>query len=175
MNDIARTINDVDSRLAFDLATEMSDLPSILSRYSLSQADLKDKLNNPVFSRIYREAKALWNSELSIKERIRLKSQALVEDSLLELYTIFNDRDLATPARLEAFKHMAKVATVTDADPAAGPVGARVNITFNIPHSEPVSVQGGIYNEVSDDREAIKDSAQNPQPDSRTWSHVPGF
>lgn len=152
-------VNDIDSRLAFDLATQMSELPVILERYSLTAGDLQAKLANPVFQKIFRDAKALWSSDLSVKERIRLKSQALIEDSLLEMYRIFHDETVAPPARIEAFKTMAKVATVDGADQKGPEAGTRVNITFNIPNVAPMEVQGNVYEGEADGREEIAHSA----------------
>jgi hypothetical protein len=138
-------INDIDSRLAMELAFEISDLPVILSRHGLTKSELQTKLNNPAFRNMVREAKAAWNSDLSVKERIRLKSMVLVEDSLLELYGIFHNRELAPTARLEAFKNMAKVATVDAPDKDNADVGSRVQINISIPGVAPAVKEGVVY------------------------------
>ena len=129
-------INDIDSRLAMELAIEISELPDILERYELTADQLKEKLNNTQFRQAVREAKITWKSDLSVKERIRIKSMVLVEDSLLELYSIFHNKELAVVGRMDAFKSLAKVATVDTPDKEGTQAGERVHIQINIPGVE---------------------------------------
>lgn len=138
-------INDHDSRLALELAFEISELPEILARHGLTKEQLKAKLENPQFRRMVQDARATWKSDLSVKERIRLKSMVLVEDSLLELYSLFHNKDLAAPARLDAFKQMAKVATVDAPDQKGPEAGQRVQINISIPGVAPVAATGESY------------------------------
>lgn len=147
--------NDVDSRLAMELAIDISEPKDILDRYGISKEDLKHKLGNPTFSKMVREFRATWKSDLSVKERIRLKSMVLVEDSLLELHRIFHDANLSAPARLDAFGKMSKVATVDAPDKEGQAVGDRVQINISIPGATAPGVYEG---EVLDSgREAITD------------------
>jgi hypothetical protein len=129
-------INDVDSRLALELAIEISEIPDIMERYGLTKAQLAAKLDNPAFKAMVRDYRISWKSDLSVKERIRIKSMVLVEDSLLELYTIFHDKELSANARLDAFKSMSKVATVDAPDREGHQAGERVSININIPGVE---------------------------------------
>lgn len=129
-------INDVDSRLALELAIEISELPDILERYGLTKSQLKAKLDNAQFKRMVQDHRIMWKSDLSVKERIRIKSMVLVEDSLLELYSIFHDKELSANARLDAFKSMSKVATVDVPDRDGQQAGERVSININIPGIE---------------------------------------
>ena len=142
-------INDVDNRLALELAFEISDLPEILARHDLTPDQLKAKLANPAFRSMVHEAKVTWKSDLSVKERIRVKSMVLVEDSLLELYSLFHDKGLAPAARLDAFKQMSKVATVDTPDREQADIGSRVQINISIPGLPPTVATGTVY-EVED-------------------------
>lgn len=149
-------MNDFDSRLAMELAIELSDLPDILARYDMTPADLRIKLQNPPFRQMVKEFKATWNSDLSVKERIRVKSMALVEDSLLELHTIFHNTEYAVGPRLEAFKNMAKVATVDTPDKEGQAAGDRVQINISIPGVEaPRVYEGSVTVGEEDGREEI--------------------
>lgn len=152
-------LNDVDSRLAFELAVELSEPADILDRYELTKEQLKQKLGNPHFRQMVREYKAVWNSDLSVKERIRIKSMMMVEDSLLELYSIFQNKEFAVSARMDAFKNMAKVATVDTPDREGQAAGERINISINIPGAEkPITYEGTTVGG-GDGREALPDSA----------------
>lgn len=149
-------ISSIDSRLAMELAIEISDLPDIMSRYGLTADDLRAKLRNPAFSNMVKEARITWRSDLSIKERIRVKSMSLVEDSLLELYKIFHNPDTAIPARLDAFKTLSRTATTDAPDKDGAAAGERVHISINIPGSEkPVTYEA----EIPNGREAITDGS----------------
>lgn len=149
----ATAINNIDSRLAMELAIEISDLPEILQRYQLTPAQLKDKFANPQFRAMVKEARITWRSDLSIKERIRVKSMALVEDSILELYSLFHDKDIAVPARMDAFKALSRVATTDAPDKDGAVAGERVHISINIPGAEkPITYDAEVS---SDGREAI--------------------
>jgi hypothetical protein len=135
--------NDVDSRLAMELAIDISEPKDIIARYGITATELKLKLKNPAFAKMVQEFRGTWKSDLSVKERIRLKSMVLVEDSLLELHSLFHDASLAPAARMDAFKNMAKVATVDTPDKEGASVGDRVQINISIPGAEkPISYEG---------------------------------
>jgi len=125
-------ITDHDSRLAVELAVQISELPDILRRHSMTRDDLRTKLRDPGFRNMVKEAKRVWQSDLSVKERIRLKSQVLVEDSLLDIYEMMRDRNNTPPARLDAFKQLTRVATVDSPDAKAANLGERVQININL-------------------------------------------
>lgn len=129
---VLATINDVDSQLSIELASEISPLKDILTRHGITAKQLRIKLKDPHFQNMFKEAKRVWNSDLSVRDRIKIKSAVLVEDSLIKLYQIFNNEDLAAPARLEAFKSMAKVAEVYEVPKSPTAVGERVSININL-------------------------------------------
>lgn len=136
-------INNLDSQLAVELATEISPIKDILSRHSMTTDGLRKKMEDPRFIGMIREAKRVWGSDLGAKERIRVKSAVLIEDALLELNNIFHDKELAAPARLEAFKSLAKVADVYEQPRNGAAVGERVSININIPGVEkPIVFEG---------------------------------
>lgn len=137
------SINDVDSQLAVELASEISPIKEVLSRHGITPEQLRVKLTDTRFRQMLREARRVWNSDLSVKERIRVKSAVLVEDSLIRLYEIFNNGEVATPARLEAFKSMAKVAEVYEPAKTGPAMGERVAININLGgQTLPVAVEG---------------------------------
>jgi hypothetical protein len=90
-----------------------------------------------------KQAKSLCNSDLSVKERIRLKSQVLVEDSLLEIFSILHNRDNAIPARLDAFKQLARVGEVDQPERGKGDAGNRFTVSINLGDTiKPVVIEG---------------------------------
>ena len=151
-------INDVDSRLALELAMEISDVKEILERNDITSEELRGKIATPEFRSMVKDFKSWWKSDLSVKERIRLKSMVLVEDSLLELYSIFQDKNNGVNGRMDAFKSLAKVATVDTPDKEGASAGERVHISINIPGTEKaITYDAEVLTQ--DDREEIAHSA----------------
>jgi hypothetical protein len=136
-------LSDSDSRLAVEIAVQLRPIPEILGQYNLSRKGLVRKFKDPMFKDMVRQAKSLWNSDLSVKERIRLKSQVLVEDSILEIFSIIHNRDNAIPARLDAFKQLARVAEVDAPDRNSGSTGDRFTVHINLGDQiKPVVIEG---------------------------------
>ncbi len=136
-------VSDKDSRLAVELAVKIRPVAEILNTYSLSRRELADKLKDPMFRDMVKQAKQLWSSDLSVKERIRLKSQILVEDSLLEVFSVVHNPDNAIPAKLDAFKQLARVAEVDAPDRNKGDTGSRFTVSINLGNTTgPVVIEG---------------------------------
>lgn len=136
-------LSDSDSRLAVEIAVQLRPVPEILKQYNISRKDLVRKLKDPMFRDMVKQAKSLWHSDLSVKERIRLKSQVLVEDSILEIFSIIHNKDNAIPARLDAFKQLARVAEVDAPDRSNADTGSRFTVSINLGETyKPVVIEG---------------------------------
>lgn len=141
-------LSDADSRLAVEIAVQIRPIPEILVQYNLSRSDLVKKLKDPMFRDMVKQAKSLWHSDLSVKERIRLKSQILVEDSILEIFSILHNRDNAIPARLDAFKQLARVAEVDSPERGKGDTGNRFTVSINLgDNNRPIVIEGSSHGE----------------------------
>ena len=134
--DSSSAIADSDSRLAVELAAQIRELPDILNTYNLSRSELAVKLREPMFRDMVKQAKQLWSSDLNIKERIRLKSQVLVEDSLMSIFQVVHGPDNAIPAKLDAFKQLARVAEVDAPDRSHADTGSRFTVSINLGNPE---------------------------------------
>lgn len=110
-------ISQTDGRIAWEIAAEISDVPTICTRYGLSMAAFRAKLADPMFRTAIREAKSLWKSDLNVQQRIRLKAAFLVEDSILDIFAIIKNEHMPAAAKLEAFEKLMKTADMT---PKAG-------------------------------------------------------
>lgn len=128
--------DNVEAKLAYELAANLMPASEVFKRFGYSPAQARVIVASPQFKTLYAEAKAIWNSSDSAKERLRAKATLMVEDGLLTLWQMFHDGDTAPPSRLEAFKQIALVAQVApkggsgDAD-----TGPRFNLTINIPEA----------------------------------------
>lgn len=137
------SLSDTDSRLAIEIAVKIRPIPELLNTYNLTRADLVRKLKDPMFRDMVKQAKTIWSSDLSIKERIRLKSQVLVEDSLLAIFSIIHNNDNAIPAKLDAFKQLARVAEVDSPEKSRSGEGSRFTVSINLGDTiKPVIIEG---------------------------------
>ena len=126
----------VKAQLAYELAANLMPASEVFKRFGINKGQAKLLLANPQFKTLYAEAKVIWNSSDSAKERLRAKATLMVEDGLLELWQMFHDNDIAPPSRLDAFKQIALVANVTPkGGEAAGDTGPKFSLTINIPRS----------------------------------------
>jgi hypothetical protein len=140
------TLSDTDSRLAVEIAVKLRPVAELLTSYNLSRSELARKLKNPMFRDMVKQARTLWNSDLSVKERIRLKSQILVEDSILEIFSILHNHENAIPARLDAFKQLARVAEVDTPTKHSGAEGSRFTVSINLGDTiQPVVIEGDTH------------------------------
>ncbi len=117
-------------QLATEMATGLYSIADVGEKFGLSASKLKRIAKSPHFKRIYAEAKALWDSDGNVQERVRRKSALLLEDSILPMYSIIHNNELAPAARIEAF---AKLRSTADMEPTKGGDGTvKENFTLNI-------------------------------------------
>ena len=125
-------ITQTDGRLAWELAAEIADVPTILKRYELTIPDLKRKLKDPMFRMAVREAKAIWKSDLNIQQRIVVKARLLLEDSLLDVFAIIKQEHMPAAQKLEAFEKLMKAADMAPKTGKAEGVGGAGHFKINI-------------------------------------------
>ncbi len=125
-------ISDKDSRLAIEIALQLRPINEVLQTYDISRTELAAKLRSSHFQSMVKQAKSVWGSDLSAKERIRLKAQVLVEDSILEVFKVIHNSENAIPAKLDAFKQLARVAEVDQPDKSKNEAGSRFTVSINL-------------------------------------------
>jgi hypothetical protein len=131
-----------DSQLAMELAARLSPVKEVLARYGLSNEQFKEKSASPTFRKMYQQSKAFWQSDANTKQRILVKSQMLLEDSLLILYQMIHDPDSSNSVKLDA---AGQLATLADAKPrreadGSGDGGSGFHLTLNLT-GRPLSVE----------------------------------
>jgi hypothetical protein len=129
-----------EARLAWELVAKIAPLPDILRRHNLTVEKLRVMLKEPMFRSMVVETKKIWESELNTKERIRIKAQLLVEDSMLDVYGIVQNDQMSPQVRVDAFEQLAKIGNVATPDKQDA-VSERTVITINIPGAQaPITV-----------------------------------
>lgn len=137
-------ISQTDGRVAWEIAAEIADVPTILTRYGISPTEFKSKLRDPMFRQAIREAKSLWKSDLNVQQRIRLKASFLVEDSLLDIFAIIKNENMNAGAKLEAFEKLMKTADLAPKAKADGATAAGFKVVIQMGDSpgQQVTIDG---------------------------------
>ena len=150
------SLTDYDNQLILDLVANLRPAADTLSRYGLTQADLVAKARNPEWSNRYREQRALWNSDVNLRERIRAKAAYLLEDSLVPLFAIIAGKSTHS-AKLAAIEQLVKISTVAHVPKDEHPPGPGRQIAIHFGGSQPREVI--IATETENERTAIRIAA----------------
>lgn len=123
------------AKLAYDLASRINSIDEVRRRYGLAEDQLRRLLQNPTFQRMLVEAQAHWASDKGAAERIKVKAQIALEESIPDIYLMVKNKQLAHSARLEAGKLLSDLAharqsmrSTSDSTASSGSSEPRVSI-----------------------------------------------
>jgi hypothetical protein len=129
-------IQAVPAQAIMELASGIQPPKQILDRWLIPVTVFKEVLSkDPQFINAFREAKQFWNSDSNAKERITIKAQAMLEDSLLAVHELFHNAATNPTARMDALKTMMKLARMDagEAKEEIGPAaGKSVHVHINM-------------------------------------------
>lgn len=117
------TTANIRNELALQMAAGLTPIPDLLKNFNLDQQQLAAIAKDPQFRAMYTEAKTMWHSTLNVRERAQIKAAMMVEDSLLTIYQMLHDPDIAPPSKIAAFDKLVELADLKpkkDVGPAAG-------------------------------------------------------
>lgn len=117
-------------QLTIELAAAMEPVPDILTRYNISMPMYRKLMTTPAVRDTIREARAQFTSLSNTAQRIKVKSQLLLEMSLPEIWDIVGDRSIGAAARVAAFTSIKSLTGLEK--PETAPVAAKFNLTINV-------------------------------------------
>lgn len=117
--------------LAREIAMDMKELPAILTELSITPEQFDKIKSSKVFQHVLAEEVANWGSALNTQERVKLKSQAMIEMSLEEFYARMHDAKEPLNAKVELLKTLAKIGGV-DTTKSEQAAGERFMVTINM-------------------------------------------
>lgn len=123
-------LNAQDAQLIWELVSDVSPKADVLARHGMTAQDLQRKTKSAMFRSAYSEARKLWNSDMNTLERIRVKSQFMLEDSLVDIFKIIKDEQQPAAVRLEGVKKLGELSQATNQKNVAAP--ERHQITINV-------------------------------------------
>ena len=120
------------SRLARELARDLVPLETILERYKIDEDDYQRILRHPMFAQRFQEELDIWNAStpMAIAERIGSKAATMIEESLVEVYSLIHDRNQPMASKIEALKWASRISGIGEKEASAITPGDRVR--FNI-------------------------------------------
>lgn len=122
--------------LAREIAMDLQEVDKILAAHGLSREEFEKLQGDPTFTKLFQAAVTEWNAASSTPERIRLKAQVMVEESLPSLHTATVDDKIPLAQRVEALKFTSKLAALVDEKGGVlggrGPVSGGFSISINI-------------------------------------------
>lgn len=127
--------------LAFDLASGLSSLTTVMDRYHMTPSQMAGALRHEPFAKLVREAKAKWESDMTVAERVRMKAQFALETCLLPVHNIAQDAQTNANTRLDAVKLISAIAGMSRGD-AASADASKFNLVINL-GSEQTTVRVG--------------------------------
>lgn len=146
---------DGSSRLALELAIGLRPAAEVADAYGLSASEVAHRLrDDKAFASQVMDLKRAWRSSLSAKDRVRMKSEVMVEDALPFLWKLLTNPEVHPGVRLDLHKHLTRLADV-EPKPQAQEGGSRFSVTINLPRQDPVEVSVNT-NEVQRERAAIE-------------------
>lgn len=107
---------DVNGRLAYDLACQLYPVGTILKQYGLTEPQLVNLLKNEQFANMVKETRAKFLSGLSTPERVQLKAQIALEGCIAPMYGIVHDPQTAVGAKTDATKILTTIAGLSKGD-----------------------------------------------------------
>lgn len=120
-------------KLAREIAMGMKELSDILENHGLTQAQLDALMTAPNFRALLSSEVEAWASAMNTQERIKVKSGAMLEEFLPELYSRLNDRNEPMMAKIKAMELISKIAGFGERDIApAGTPGDKVQVIINL-------------------------------------------
>jgi hypothetical protein len=145
--------------LAREIAMGIMPVSHILSKLGLTPLDLDLVKEHPRFVALMEQMSAEWGSTLNTGERVKVKAQALVEDTLPELYHLIHDRRENMSSKVEALKLLKTLGSLGERDPTVGLAPERFHLEIHIGEGKPqvIDVTPGPGNLRNSDLRTIED------------------
>ena len=128
---------------------DLKPVETILKDHGKTAKDLENYYKLPRFKRMVEAATQAWNAATNAEERIKLKSLAIIEESLPEMFRRLHGANDPLSAKVELLKTLMKGAGVGAVE-ATGVGGAGISITINMGDDQPVQVQAQLPAQVID-------------------------
>lgn len=145
-------------RLAREIAMNIEDLDTILEAHRMSRAEFESLQKDPKFVKMLASELSDWTSATNVTERVKVKSAAIIEDFLPELYARLNDRNEPLMGKAKLLEFIAKIANI--GQPADGKTlqpGDRVVVQINLGSADTLKYEKKLPSKVIDHEPQVTD------------------
>lgn len=119
-------------KLAREIAMGIHSIETILVSNKIDLDTWQTIRTNERFQTYLVSENANWQSALNTHERVKLKSAAMLEEWLPELYQRMEDPKESLNAKIEAGKLVARLAGMGLTNANVGEVGEKISVTINL-------------------------------------------
>lgn len=134
----------ISSALAMELASQLTSPTEVFQRHGITEEDAKILLADPTFRKMVKEAKAEWEADQNVADRIKLKSQMALEELLLPTFALAKDPRVPAPSRTDAVKLFERLSGVGKQAEESGGAGPKFVLSINIGNSSPKEIEGAV-------------------------------
>jgi len=131
-------------KLARELAMDIRPLDDILDKLGISEGEWAAIKDSGPFTRYLRSATEEWHSALNTQERVKLKSLAMVEESLPEFFARMHDARENLPAKTEVLKTISRFAGVGGNASYENGGAERMVVTINLGADQQLRIERDI-------------------------------
>lgn len=174
MNAVSQISSEMSAALAVDLASEVWPENVVFKNHGIDPIHGGHLLQQEWFRKMVDEAKREWSSITSAKQRIKLKTQIAVEQSIGDLFSIVTDANTPAAARVAAFKELKDVAGVAVQE-QSGPASnaPTVNIFLNGDSEPAFSISAPKQTRREEDETDVIDVTPSNQDDDEIYGMAP--
>lgn len=126
--------------LATELARDIHEADEILERFDISPEAYAHLAKTRAFQDMLAQASKEWGAVNNTTERVKLKSAALIEEALPEMFLELTNKENTLTSRADLFGRIAKLGGLGEAAKADPDKGERFVISINIGADKPVTV-----------------------------------
>ena len=107
--------------LARDIAAGINELPMVLDKHSLTEAEYEIIRENKYFAAVVEAERAAFHSPSNVDERLRIQAAHALEDFMVTLCSRINDRTEELTSAIAGGQLLAKIAGITERKQNTGP------------------------------------------------------
>jgi nitrogen regulatory protein PII-like uncharacterized protein len=127
---LSTQVGSIPMQFVLEYAQGIFDLPYLLDYHGITHDEFLAISKDSQFQAAFKECKDLWSSEMSIQDRVVLKSAVLTEDSLPVLASMILNEDNPVSSRVSAIQLAAKLGKVFDKDTEGDARAISININL---------------------------------------------
>lgn len=135
------SLHDLKASIAIDLAAGIATSEEIRTKFGITEAQWEVMKRNPLFRSMVGEAVREIQGSINAKKRTQLKAAMALEDAIIILYKIANDREAPAASRVAAVSELSKLAG-HGAKEGEGKVASGFSVVINVGGDTPVTISG---------------------------------